>query len=691
VYAIGGDGALSKKGLNNQNRFKPMVKHLGPFKLKKGGKAMHKVQLPNYIGKVRIMVVAANPNKAYGHADKSVQVRKPLMVLSTLPRVTSPKEKITLPVTVFAMEDKVREVEVEVKTEGKIRVVGDTKKTVKFSKNGEKVVDFELETPSEIGSAKVMVSVKGGGEKAYDNTELMVRLPNPPITYAEELYLKPGADTVISYIPIGVATTNRLLVESYGIPPINLEKRLKYLTAYPHGCTEQIVSRVFPLLYLDGVMDLDDDFKNTNNENIRIAVQSIYERQRSNGSFRYWPSSSRDYDYLSSYAGQFVYQAKQKGYDIPEGMISRWEKYQKNKSRNWRPLYNSSGNCYNCFEQAYRLYTLAEIGKPEIGAMNRLKETDRGVPDIAKWNLAGAYLLAGQDKVGREIAMAVYKEPANSETRYWYYGSNLRDEAMKLEVLNTLGEEGEALKMARLISKKLTSSSWYTTHSVAFALKSMMTVYGTKTKDQQMAWEVSSTGGESKRYADSRSIERFKFSKNRDKTMSLTLKNTGTAPLNFSVVSSGIPIEHDVPATSHNLDLKVNYMYPNGDPIDVSSIKQGQDFMVDITIYKTKGTLGCDNMALSQLFPAGWEIINTRLFEMAEANDAKLTTPDYQDIRDDRVYTYFNLRVQQKVKFRVRLNATYAGKYFLPPVYVEDMYNAETKAQNKGQWVEVVR
>lgn len=688
VYALGGDEALSKKGLNNQNRFKPMVRHLGPFELKAGKEAEHKITLPNYVGKVRVMVVAANKKKAYGSVEKSIAVRKPLMVLSTLPRVVSPKEKITLPVTVFAMEDKVREVEVSVEVEGKIKIIGESKKKVSFSRNGEKVIDFQLETPEQIGNAIVKVKVKGAGESAYDNTELMVRLPNPPVTYSSEVFLKAGQDTVISYVPVGVETTNRLTVESYGIPPINLEKRLKYLTGYPHGCTEQTISRVFPLLYLESVMDLTDDFKEVNNTNLRIAIQHLYERQVSSGGFRYWPNKRDANLWVSSYAGQFLYHADKKGYNVPAGMISRWEKFQKNTARSWKPRYYM-GRCTNCFDQSYRLYTLAEIGKPEIGAMNRLKEANN-IGEMTHWNLAGAYLLAGQKEVGRELAFEVMRNLSNSQTRYANYGSGLRNDAMKLEVLALLGEEGEAFKMARMVSKKLTSTSWYSTHGVSYGLKTMLKVYGDNPKTQKMAWAVTSSSGEKETYADARSIERYRFKKGRDETLELNLKNTGTGPLNFSVVQSGIPIEHDVPAFSKNLTLSVDYMYPNGDFIDVNQIKQGQDFMVDVTVYKASGTLGCDDMALSQLFPSGWEIINTRLVGMGEV-DKDLSQPTYQDIRDDRVYSYFNLSNRNKVKFRIRLNATYAGKYFLPPVYVEDMYNADTKAQDEGQWVEVVR
>lgn len=689
-YAIGGDEALSKVGLNNQNRFVPMVRHLGPFKLEAGEEGKHKVKLPNYVGKVKVMVVAANKKRAYGNTDKSVHVRKPLMVLTSLPRVSSPMETITLPVTVFAMEDNVRSVEVKVEVSGKIKIVGASSKKVTFTKNGEQVVDFVLETPAEIGTAFIKVNAKSGREKAHDDTELMVRIPNPPMTYSQEVFLKAGKDTVILYEPIGVATTNRLVIESYGIPPINLEKRLKYLTGYPHGCAEQTISRVFPLLYLESIMELTDDFKIVNNQNIGIAIQKLYQLQSSSGGLHYWPKYHRVNSWVTSYAGQFLYQAKDKGYDIPNGMLEKWESYQKNTARSWTPKYDAYNNyCINCFDQSYRLYTLAEIGKPEIGAMNRLKEAHHK-SDITKWNLAGAYLFAGQDKIAKELAFEAKKNLSNSQTRYSNYGSSLRDKSMQLEVLHKLGESAEAFKVARQISKNLSSSRWYSTHDIAFALKSMMMVYGNQDESDILAWEINASTGEKVKYSNAKTVERYAMKKDRDGKIQITMRNTGDKDLNFSITQSGIPLNHETQAESNNLGLYVSYFQPNGNSLDISKLSQGQDFYAEVTINKTPGTIGCENMALSQLFPAGWEIINTRLLGVQEL-DNTLTRPDYQDIRDDRVYTYFNMNYQNKVKFKVRLNATYAGKYFLPPVYVEDMYNIETKAQNKGQWVEVIR
>ncbi|MBK8581348.1 MAG: hypothetical protein IPL86_05770 [Flavobacteriales bacterium] len=108
ILALGGSDQASPADATKAQRFKPVVHFVGPFKLEKGKKATHQFTISNYVGSVRIMVVASTPQAAYGSAEKAVPVRKPLMLLATLPRVTGPGETVDLPVDVFAMEAKVK-------------------------------------------------------------------------------------------------------------------------------------------------------------------------------------------------------------------------------------------------------------------------------------------------------------------------------------------------------------------------------------------------------------------------------------------------------------------------------------------------------------------------------------------------------------------------------------------------------
>ena len=155
IFSIGGDQDLGGGKAKKANRFKPVVIYLGPFKLEKGQTKSHSVKLPKYVGSVRTMVVAANANtSAYGKDEKATPVRSPLMVLASLPRKISPSEKVTIPVTVFAMEKGVNNVTVQIKTNNGLRVIGSAIQNLNFTQPDEKMAYFNLAVGSLTGNWK---------------------------------------------------------------------------------------------------------------------------------------------------------------------------------------------------------------------------------------------------------------------------------------------------------------------------------------------------------------------------------------------------------------------------------------------------------------------------------------------------------------------------------------------------------
>jgi uncharacterized protein YfaS (alpha-2-macroglobulin family) len=129
----------------------------------------------------------------------------------------------------------------------------------------------------------------------------------------------------------------------------------------------------------------------------------------------------------------------------------------------------------------------------------------------------------------------------------------------------------------------------------------------------------------------------------------------------------------------------------DGMEIDPASIEQGKDFIVEVS-FENPGTRGSlTELALTQMFPSGWEIINSRMQEGPAT--VHTSVPVYQDIRDDRVLTYFNLpsNYSGRKVFRIQLNATYIGRFYLPAVVTEAMYDNSINARIPGRWVTVTK
>lgn len=682
LFAIGGDGELKSKGENKANRFKPVVKFLGPFEIN-GGINHHKIVLPQYIGSVKVMVVAGN-GKAFGNAEKNITVRKPLMILATLPRVVGPGETLSLPVSVFAMEPHVKNVTLELQSNSFFSVEGGTKKSLTFKKTGEQDINFNIKVLSKLGIGKVKVIAKSGKETDYYEIEIDVRNPNPRITKYFETIVDAGKTANLSYTLPGMVGTNKATLEISSIPAIDLTRRLGYLIAYPHGCAEQTTSGAFPQLFLDKFVELDDLSKKRTKENIAAAIQRLNTMQISDGGIAYWPGMNEANLWVTSYVGHFMLLAKEKGYDLPSGFLKNWLKFQRREAKNWLMSKETEGYYYQSdLVQAYRLYTLALAGEPEMGAMNRMKEI-KGLSSQAVWRLAATYALAGQPEVAKQLMIKGVDDIGPYSGFNYTYGSMERDWAMILETYALVNDRTSAFKYMKKIAEILSRDSWLSTQSTAYCLYAVGKTLDELNLGGQINCSFSGTGVANSKIVSSAPVKQVKLNAN-NINGSVNFSNLGKGTLFVRVIAEGCPEAGPVDDMANNLLMSVRYTDMDDNSIDIDNIRQGTDFIMDITV-KNPGTMGYyKDLALTQIVPSGCEIINTRLLGMATSETESAYT--YMDVRDDRVLTYFDLGSGETKTFKVRLNASYAGRFYFPGVYCEAMYESKVNALSAGKWI----
>ena len=686
LLSIGGDmEAASAEDDPRANRFKPVVKFFGPITVDAGDEEKIKFVMPQYIGSVRTMVIAGYEG-AYGNTEKTTPVRKPLMVLATLPRVLGPEEKVRLPITLFAQNKNIKNVKIDIKASGPLSLPAGGSRTVEMSSTGDLTVDFDLAVKPEIGIGKIVVTVSSGSFESSDEIEIEIRNPNPPVTQATQIVIEPGKSWSGDVVPIGIAGTNSAVLEISSIPPINLGYRLEYLMQYPHGCIEQTTSSVFPQLYLGVVKELNDAEKNRVKNNITAGIERLKMFITREGGFGYWPGDQEADAWGSTYAGHFLTEAESKGYYVPADMMKRWKAYQKTKASQWRMpdrtyYYNDE------MIQAYRLYSLALAGSPELSAMNRLRET-QNISLQAKWLLAAAYAKAGQPEAAKKIidnlatTIKAYRELGYS------YGSDMRDKAVILETLVLLNEKSKALNLIKEVASSLSDQGyWMSTQTTAFCLKAIGMFVSSEKKD---ALKFSTTyAGKTLDVTTELPIAQVPLSIKGAQKSALKIENDSKASFFARVIVTGTPARGQEEAKENDLSASVRYTDTKGASIDPVKLEQGTEFVAWVSV-TNPGVRGYyRNMALTQIFPSGWEINNLRLTD-DEGTD-KADRGDYQDIRDDRVYTYFNLGESRTRTFKVQLTASYAGTFYLPAVSCEAMYDNTINARTKGQVVEVVK
>jgi uncharacterized protein YfaS (alpha-2-macroglobulin family) len=679
ILALGGgeEGAAKEKA-RQPRRFPPVVLFAGPFELKAGETAAHELEMPQYFGAVRAMVVAGR-DRAFGSAEKSVVVRRDLMALPTLPRVVRPGEDVTMPIAVFVTKPDLKSVEVSVETNGFFQVTGDRAKTLTFTRPGDQIASFALKTADAVGQGEVRFKVSSGSERVEDTISVPVLGSNPLVTQTTRLEVKPGQTLTQAVTPFGLENTNTVTIEASPLPPLNLEKRLDFLIRYPHGCLEQTLSAAFPQLYLKDLLKLDEKQQKEIQEHIDAAIGKLGQFQMPNGGFSYWPGGHEAHEWTSAYAGWFLLEASRLGYHVSPSMLDKWKGNQKMLTNAW-----TTGDAAQQLTQAFRLFALALARDPDLGAMNRLREAE-GLNGIAAIELAAAFYAAGQADAAADLTKGADLKVPRYRDDYWTFGSEFRDQALAVRCLSQMGRSDKAKPMVEEITKVVGSDTWLSTHETSFALMALSSFYGSsqvKPFRYRFGWD-----GESPREVESSvPFDRRVYPDFPMKGRTFAVTNTVESPLYINVYRRGMPAAGEEPESANDLSIDVHYRDMKMNPVEMAEVSQGRDLIVDVKVKNpTQRTL--NNLVLTHLVAAGCQIKNPRF--MGEAAGAPGF--DYQDIRDDRVYTYFGLAPGQEKTFLVILNASYQGRYYQPGIAVEAMYDAAVHANSKGMWVRIVQ
>ncbi len=682
----GGDDIIGAKSENKTRRFEPMVRFLGPFELKKGGNNKHSIKVPDYTGSVRVMAVATN-GKATGSAGATVPVKKSLMVWGNLPRVLGPGETVMLPVTIYASDKIKGDVKIKVNLSKNLTLRGSNIQTVNFKNEGEQTIFFEMQANNNIGTSKIEIFANSTMDNASQVIYLPVRNPNPVVTNVVTAIIQPNGKTNLNYQLPGIGGSNKSTIEISAIPPMNFGQRLNYLLDYPHGCIEQVTSGAFPQIYLPELVQLDPVSISTAQSNVQSAIGKLNSYQTSNGGFAYWPGGQTPDDWATSYAGHFMIEAEKKGYAVPAQIKKNWLNYQKTASLGWLP--NRTGNEIGSdFIQSYRLFTLALAGESDISGMNRLRQQPK-LSAEARWRLSATYALTGMGEMAKELTQTVTEE-SPAKIHYNTYGSPERNMAMVLETYILLGQKENAARLAIEIAKKLNSSEWMSTHTTAYCLLAL---------SKYSAGKKVTSGGLNLRFQvnnnqpvnTSFSVPLMQKDVNlEDKPKGTVLiENKSASQVFANLILKGQPLrDTSKEAFAAGLVIRLEYFDINNKPLDVSNVQQGTDFKA-IVIISNPGANVIKNLALTQIFPGGWEIRNTRFDESGSVHE--LDQPDYKDIRDDRVYSYFNLNAGETKRLVTILHSSYSGNFFLPPVICEAMYDYSIRSKVPGRWVKVVK
>jgi len=679
--SIGGDEAVGNMaGKQKTQRFKAVSLFSGIQEVKAGKTEKIKFKMPQYVGSVRAQLIGVSQN-AFSKNEANIVVKKPLMILPTVPRAAKPGDKFRVPVSVFAMDDDVKNVSVNLQVSQELKIIGKSDFTLSFSKPGELDGSFEVEALPILGGAKVIVKAESGKHKISDTIDLPIMSSSAYYTEVVRGQIADGESWQAKINAFGIDGTHRATLVLSTMPNLSTDERLDYLIHYPYGCLEQTTSSVFPQLYIDKLKDLDSKKKQEITNNINDGIKRLAQFSLSQG-FSYWPNQSGNADsWSSSYAGHFMLEAKSAGYSIPQNLLNTWKSWEVEQAKK---TYTSDFR-----NQAYRLFLLAMAGEEQMGAMNLMKENNLGKLDwLSKYLLAGAYHVAGKETIAKQVleysgnVLTDYRE--NSGT----FGSALRDQALAALVLAKMNNFGEALKIYQELAKEWNSRRWWSTQESAFALLAFSALKDKfSAGDAEVEWRIGS--------------KTEKVIVKASKPMRIDLTSFGSQEVSVNSLNAtvfvelqtrGLPMEDIVKTESKGLAIDRTLFSQTGERITPSQIKQGEAFWIVFGV-RSFASSRVDNVALSSILPSSFEISNERLNEYDRPgwlnNIPSLSTADYMDIRDDRINWFFSLYPGETKAFAVQIHPSYAGEFRWPGLVLEAMYSPDYFARIAGSRIGV--
>ncbi|WP_461257380.1 alpha-2-macroglobulin family protein, partial [Treponema sp. R80B11-R83G3] len=260
------------------------------------------------------------------------------------------------------------------------------------------------------------------------------------------------------------------------------------------------------------------------------------------------------------------------------------------------------------------------------------------------------------------------------------FGSTLRDKAMILEtliLLNSQEEMGRTKQLFEEITKELSQDKWLSTQETAYALIAIVPYMSNNAGSGALSLDYS-VAGKTGNISFNTPVAERSFGNVTGTSAVLSVTNRSSSPVYIRYTAKGLPAEGKEPALSEGLSLTVEYRDANSKVIAPESLKLGEDMEITVNVRNTF-TQTVEEAALIIPIPASWEIVNTRIGGSVSSSNFR-----YQDIRDDRVMTYFNLNRGETRAISFRVNKAYEGTFFRPAIHVYAMYDESIRALIPG-------
>ncbi|WP_437805258.1 Ig-like domain-containing protein [Sorangium sp. So ce1078] len=721
----GGGGAQGSTGVRRD--FRQSAYYHPALVTDASGQVHASFKLPDSLTTYRVMAVVTAEDDRFGYGESRVTASRPLMARPALPRFLRAGDAIDAGVVVTSKGlAKPATVEVEVAASG-LTLQGSAKRAVELAPGASAEVRFALSAPR-AGPATLRFRASGGG--ASDVVEVTREIKAPMSPEAVALY---GDTTSASAEKLGDLSairddTGGLTVSLAPTALVGLGGGVEQLLEYPYGCTEQLTSRMVPLLSLRDLakaygIALPKDLTAV----IGKTVREILSHQRGEGGFGFFAESDRVDLWTTAYALWGLAEAKRHGVAVPADAMERATSFLRGQlsEAGDDPLLRATA--------PFILDVLAASGAPDPGRASRLFDERDKLPLFSKALLAHAMVIgksdrAAVDQLVRELEGAlrldgpIARAVDNHGDAYAVLmDSEARTSALVLRALLAARPAhplGPRLAAGLLADRR--GGTWRSTQETAWALIAL--------DEYRRAQEKAAPDFDARVFLGQAELFSAPFhgpTTEQVKTSipAARLASAAGAPLAFAVdgrgrlfyearlryarkqlpttsLDRGFYIEKSLRALApEDLAAALGGAAPSGAAPSSLAFAGGDLVLGEILVVAPSPR---DFVVIDDPLPAGLEAIDARLatsarsldVDAAEAraddadadvdqDDLRATGRAYEpsrfvrEVRDDRVLFFVDHMAAGMYRYRYLARATTLGSFVVPPARAEEMYSPE--------------
>lgn len=672
LSAIGGDEAAKRALGRNLNPFrrrteKPVAYWSGII-TSDGKPGQYTFKIPDYFnGSVQVMAVAVNET-AMGSTETHTLVRGPFVILPNVLTSAAPGDQFTVGVVVannleHAAKDTVMTLEAQPSAE--LTLIGSASQKLTIAPGSEGRASFRFKANDRLGPASITFLARGGGREVRLTSTLSVR---PAVPYSTDVWLgdstKGGASVPLPRHLYPEFASQEALASSS--PMILIRGLERYLAGYPYGCSEQIVSKVFPFLGFANDPVYQADLKHMPDDYAAL-IAKLRARQQTDGGFGYWPGDTSSAPFVSAYVLHFLTDAKELGYAVPPDMLDAGLRYLQQQ------VENDPDSLDAARQQAYDVYLLTRNGMVTTNYLTHIQEyletndAQQWHKDLVAVYLAASYKLLQQDDLANRL-IAGYSPEQDNGAYYNWYDTALSRNALYLYLLARHFPERLKNLPDNVLGGVLAPvfAGDYNTLSSAYAVLALGAYSKSVAALEQGHIEISirDTKGASRSLVTAdNALARA------DLPLTATrvdLVSRGIGRLFYSVSQAGFDTALPAQAQSQGLEVTREYLDDQGN--NINSAPLGSDVTVRVRIRTTNGRY-LDNVVIVALLPGGFEVQRDSL-----RNSDGNWSLAYADIREDRVVLYGSFGPEMR-EITYKVKVTSPGSFIVPAIYANAMYD----------------